>query len=56
MRAMLHKRVVVIAGPTAVGKSSLGLRLCEQLQGELISVDSVQAHPPAPCAGLAVAV
>ena len=38
------RRVVVIAGPTAVGKSALALRLCEQLQGELISVDSVQVY------------
>ena len=38
------KRVVVLAGPTAVGKSALALRLCELLQGELISVDSVQVY------------
>ena len=40
----LGRRVVVIAGPTAVGKSALALRLCEQLPGELISVDSVQVY------------
>ncbi|KAL3928398.1 MAG: hypothetical protein SGPRY_002401, partial [Prymnesium sp.] len=38
------RRVVVVAGPTAVGKSALALRLCEQLPGELISVDSVQVY------------
>jgi len=38
------RRVVVIAGPTAVGKSALALRLCELLPGELISVDSVQVY------------
>lgn len=38
------RRVVVIAGPTAVGKSALALRLCETLRGELISVDSVQVY------------
>ena len=38
------KKIVVIAGPTAVGKSALAMRLCEQLQGELISVDSVQVY------------
>ena len=37
-------RIVVIAGPTAVGKSALALRLCEMLNGELISVDSVQVY------------
>ena len=38
------RRVVVLAGPTAVGKSALALRLCELLHGELISVDSVQVY------------
>ena len=38
------RRVVVIAGPTAVGKSALALKLCEELHGELISVDSVQVY------------
>ncbi len=31
-------------GPTAVGKSSLALTLCRELQGEIISVDSVQVY------------
>ena len=38
------KRVVVIAGPTAVGKSALALKLCQELKGELVSVDSVQVY------------
>lgn len=38
------KRVVVLAGPTAVGKSALALRLCDVLQGEIVSVDSVQVY------------
>ena len=38
------RRVVVVAGPTAVGKSALALQLCELLQGEIISVDSVQVY------------
>lgn len=42
--ASASRRVVVLAGPTAVGKSSLGMRLCESLPGELISVDSVQIY------------
>ena len=41
---LMGKRVVVLAGPTAVGKSSLAMRLCEHLNGELISVDSVQVY------------
>ena len=34
-------RLIVIAGPTAVGKSALALRLAQQLDGEIISGDSM---------------
>lgn len=36
--------VVVIQGPTAVGKSSFALRLAEMLQTEIISADSRQVY------------
>jgi len=32
---------LLLAGPTAVGKSEIALLLAEQLGGEIISVDSV---------------
>jgi tRNA dimethylallyltransferase len=35
---------ILIAGPTAVGKSEIALRLAEQLDGEIISVDSMQVY------------
>ena len=35
---------VVIIGPTAVGKSSLGIKLAEQLGGEIVSIDSRQIY------------
>lgn len=35
---------VFLAGPTAVGKSEVALRLAEQLGGEIISVDSMQVY------------
>lgn len=35
---------VVIIGPTAVGKSSLGMRLAEHLGGEIVSIDSRQIY------------
>src|SRR5665213_901907 len=35
---------VFIAGPTAVGKSEIALRLAEQYGGEIISVDSMQVY------------
>ena len=33
-----------MVGPTASGKSSVALLLCEALNGELISVDSMQVY------------
>lgn len=38
-------RVVVIAGPTAVGKSRVAIALAKQLDGEIISADSIQVQP-----------
>ena len=38
------KDTVVIVGPTAVGKSALGLRLARYLPGEIISADSRQIY------------
>jgi len=35
---------ITIAGPTASGKSALALALAEQLDGEIISVDSMQVY------------
>ena len=38
--------MLVIAGTTAVGKTSLSLELAKRLGGEIISADSVQVHLP----------
>ena len=35
---------ILLAGPTAVGKSEIALRLAGQLGGEIISVDSMQVY------------
>ena len=35
---------ILIAGPTAVGKSEIALQLAEQSGGEIISVDSMQVY------------
>ncbi len=35
---------VLLAGPTAVGKSEVALRLAERLGGEIVSVDSMQVY------------
>ena len=37
-------RVLVIAGPTATGKTELGIRLAQELNGEIISGDSIQVY------------
>ncbi len=37
-------RIIVITGPTAVGKTRVGLELARRLDGEIISADSVQAR------------
>jgi len=39
-----HSRPIFIAGPTAVGKSEIALRLAERIGGEIISVDSMQVY------------
>ncbi len=38
------KRVIVLAGPTATGKSALAMALAEQYGGEIISADSMQVY------------
>lgn len=38
------KRAILIAGPTASGKSALALRLAEALDGEIINADSMQVY------------
>ncbi len=37
-------RVIIITGPTAVGKTAAALQLAERLNGEIISADSVQIY------------
>ncbi len=37
-------QTILIAGPTAVGKSEIALRLARQLGGEIISADSMQVY------------
>lgn len=37
-------KIVIISGPTASGKSSYGVQLAKQINGEIISVDSMQVY------------
>ena len=41
---MMEKRVLLITGPTATGKSALGVKLAQRLGGEIISADSMQVY------------
>ncbi len=38
------QKIVVILGPTAVGKSSLGIELAKKFNGEIVSADSRQVY------------
>lgn len=44
------KKIIVVAGPTASGKTSLGIELAEKLNGEIISADSMQVYKGMPIA------
>jgi tRNA dimethylallyltransferase len=44
LSSILHPRPVLLAGPTAVGKSEIALRLAEKVGGEIVSVDSMQVY------------
>lgn len=41
---MVQQKVLVILGPTAVGKTSVSLDLAQRLGGEIISADSMQVY------------
>lgn len=40
----MKKRLLIIAGPTAVGKTDIGIILAGKLNGEIISADSMQVY------------
>jgi tRNA dimethylallyltransferase len=42
------KKLVVVAGPTASGKSSIALRLAEQFNGVVVNADSMQVYRGVP--------
>ena len=41
---MTRNKILVIAGPTASGKTRLGIELARQLDGEIVSADSMQVY------------
>ena len=42
--AVAGKLLIVVVGPTAVGKTALAIELCERFQGEIVSADSRQVY------------
>ena len=40
----MKKKILVIGGPTAVGKTELSIDLAKRLNGEIISADSMQIY------------
>ena len=41
---MQEKKVILLAGPTASGKSKLAIRLANYYHGEIINADSMQIY------------
>lgn len=42
--ACAKPKIIIVTGPTAVGKTKIGLELAKRLGGEVISADSVQVY------------
>ena len=40
----MEKKLIIISGPTAAGKSELSIRLAGRLGAEIISADSMQVY------------
>ena len=38
------QKLVILTGPTAVGKSKLSIELAKRIGGEIISADSMQVY------------
>ena len=40
----MKKDILILAGPTAVGKTDISIKLATELNGEIISADSMQIY------------
>ena len=41
---MNKRKIIIIAGPTAVGKTALAISIAKKIDGEIISADSMQIY------------
>ncbi|MCC8072606.1 MAG: tRNA (adenosine(37)-N6)-dimethylallyltransferase MiaA [Clostridiales bacterium] len=46
----MKQKIIVVAGPTASGKTALGIEIAKSLGGEIISADSMQVYKGMPIA------
>ena len=44
MESQTAKKIIVILGPTAAGKSKLAIKIAKKIKGEIISADSRQVY------------
>ncbi len=44
VKSLERKKLILIVGPTAVGKTDLSIKLAKELNGEIFSVDSMQIY------------
>lgn len=49
----MSKKIIVVAGPTASGKTTLGIEIAKAVNGEIISADSMQVYKNMPVASAA---
>ena len=40
----LKSKIILIAGPTACGKSNFALKLSKKIKGEIVNADSMQVY------------
>ena len=40
----MKRKIVILTGPTAVGKSDLAVKLAKRFSGEVVSADSMQIY------------
>ena len=40
----MSKKIILLAGPTASGKSKLAIQLAKEIKGEIINADSMQVY------------
>lgn len=40
----MKKKLIIVTGPTAVGKTELAIDLANKVNGEIISADSIQVY------------